>query len=167
MAGAGGVMYRYDSLPVQAVKGWSPATALGKSIHAGKTDRLERKLKRLVRQYGKGQKSEGGYYVYHQSLARLAAEIQQIEGLEGLTLDSCGIRLAIYPAHGKMMFLLSNKQGLREYCLLFREGGIRRGGFIRHKLGLSMQKNRLTNPKLTACPDAIRRQHISCEFERP
>lgn len=166
LAGSGGKLWRYASLPAQPIGDWRPQTKLGKEVYAGKMKKFEKKLFRRLKRYARGGRDVNGYETFASPYKHLVKYLRKQEGVSRVWVDSCGARLLLYPAYGAIYFQVNTQTGPQTYKLGFREGKVYRYGWLRHRLGLPTSSNRLSDPKLVRSPDADRWTHRLCEWER-
>ena len=166
LAGNRGKLWRYSTLPAKPVKDWQPQTKLGKEVYAGQMQNFQKKLFRELKRHRRGSKDQHGYTNFARAYNHLVHYLQKQEGVSRVWVDSCGARLLLYPAFGRISFEVETHTGSQTYVLGFREGKVYRCGWLRHRLGLATTRDRLTQPTLVASPDAARWAHRLCEWER-
>jgi len=130
---------------------------------------LERLLKKWVKLYGSGERSERGYTTYQGAYQRLVNRIKGIKGVQKVWVDSCGTRNLLYPAGGAIYFLIGDRKRSRtaEMGLFFNEGGIRRPFWMRYLVGNFWGDiDHLTQPEVLIIRDMERWTHLQCAWSR-
>jgi len=161
LAGSGGVVWRYAEMPKPDYSDWMPKTEYGKALQTGDIKPLEKKIKRIVRKYGKAQNNKGEPD-YRPAANKIALKIKQLEGVDSVYTTE-RVNLSFYYKDGMnfgppIIVHLRLQTGVynAQYCLELEKGGIYNPGLR----PLSNWTRKLKNPRLYSCSDFEREQHI-------